>query len=323
MEMIVQSPVLRLVILLLVFGLVVWAIYALSGIATRQIRVRAQMSAIRTTGSGPSLEGPSLTEGRRGAWWKLVELVERTGLSLTDSKPDALRTRLIAAGFESPEAPRLYTLLRLALVFLLPAAAIAFMALTGAELTLFNLYVTGATCGILGLIGPAWIVRIRADRRKEAITNGFPNCLDLMLVCVEAGLGMEAALDRISREMSEAEPQVSELLVRTTLHLRAGASREEALRRMGDLAGVDEVRSFSTLLIQSERLGTSIASTLRVFATEMRETRRMRAEEKAHRLPVLISIPLVTCMLPTMIGVLMLPAIIRVVRTLIPMMLGG
>jgi tight adherence protein C len=92
---------------------------------------------------------------------------------------------------------------------------------------------------------------------------------------------------------------------------------------MSDQSGVDEVKSFATLLIQSDKLGTSIATTLRIYAAEMRERRRMRAEEKAHRLPVLISIPLVTCMLPVMIGVLMLPAAIMVIRTLIPAMSGG
>ena len=88
------------------------------------------------------------------------------------------------------------------------------------------------------------------------------------------------------------------------------------------MSGVDEIRSFTTLIIQSDKLGTSIASTLRIYAEEMREKRRMRAEEKAHRLPVLISIPLVACMLPTMIGTLMLPAVVMVVRQIFPMMLG-
>ena len=98
--------------------------------------------------------------------------------------------------------------------------------------------------------------------------------------------------------------------------------REEALRRMGDRAGVDQIRSFTTLLIQSNKLGSSIGQTLRVYASEMCERRKMLAQEKAHRLPVLLSIPLVACMLPVMIGVLMLPAAIRVVRQLLPMMAG-
>jgi tight adherence protein C len=124
-------------------------------------------------------------------------------------------------------------------------------------------------------------------------------------------------------EMTASHPLVAEQFGAVVLELRAGRSHEDALRRMADRAGVDDIRAFCTLLIQSTKLGSSIAQTLRTYATEMREKRRMRAEEKAHRLPVLISIPLVVCMLPTMIGVLMLPAAIRVVRAVLPALHGG
>ena len=130
-------------------------------------------------------------------------------------------------------------------------------------------------------------------------------------------------MDRVGREMVHSHPVVAELLSVTTLQLRAGSTREDAFRRLADTASVDEIRSFTTLLIQSDKLGTSVATTLRVYASEMRERRRMRAEEKAHRLPVIISIPLVVCMLPTMIGVLMLPASVRLVREIIPLLSSG
>ena len=137
-----------------------------------------------------------------------------------------------------------------------------------------------------------------------------------MLVCVEAGLGLEAALTRVGMEMTQSHPLLAEQFGAVVLEFRAGRSREDAMRRMADRAEFDEIRAFATLLIQSTKLGSSFAQTLRIYASEMREKRRMRAEEKAHRLPVLLSVPLVACMLPTMIGVLMLPAAIRVVRTL-------
>ena len=144
-----------------------------------------------------------------------------------------------------------------------------------------------------------------------------------MLVCVEAGLGLEAAFARVGMEMTTSHPLLAEQFGAVVLELRAGRSHEDALRRMADRAGADDIRAFATLLIQSTKLGSSIAQTLRIYASEMREKRRMRAEEKAHRLPVLISIPLVACMLPTMIGVLMLPAAIRVVRAILPALHGG
>jgi tight adherence protein C len=124
-------------------------------------------------------------------------------------------------------------------------------------------------------------------------------------------------------EMMSSHPLLAEQFGAVVLELRAGRSHEDAFRRMADRAGSDEVRAFSTLLIQSTRLGSSISQTLRVYASEMRERRRLRAEERAHRLPVLISIPLVVCLLPAMIGVLMLPAAIRVIRGVLPALHGG
>jgi len=322
LDLIASTPIARISVLIAIFAIVVLlSLFALT-LLERRLILRGELREIAGTDPVESA-GPSLHHRSEGIWAKLVERIESSGLSLADSKGDALRDRLKAAGFSSPLAPRLYTLLRLALVIVLPSLYVLTSISSGAGITILRLYLVGSACALIGLYVPALIVRARADRRREAITNGFPDCLDLMLICVEAGLGLEAALDRVAREMAISHPLVVELLATATLRLRAGATREEALRKMADDSGVDEVRSFATLLIQSDRLGTSIGTTLRIYASEMRERRRMRAEERAHRLPVLLSIPLVVCMLPTMIGVLMLPAIIRVVRQLLPALAGG
>ena len=180
-----------------------------------------------------------------------------------------------------------------------------------------KLYFTLVIAAAAGLYFPALFIRAKADRRQQALVNAFPDALDLMLVCVEAGLGLEAAFSRVGMEMTTSHPLLAEQFGAVVLELRAGRSHEDALRRMADRAGADDIRAFATLLIQSTKLGSSIAQTLRIYSSEMREKRRLRAEEKAHRLPVLISIPLVACMLPAMIGVLMLPAAIRVVRAIV------
>jgi tight adherence protein C len=186
-----------------------------------------------------------------------------------------------------------------------------------------GLYIQAMLAAVVGLYLPVLFVRAKADRRQTALVNGFPDALDLMLVCVEAGQGLEAAFNRVGKEMVNSHPLIAEQLGTVVMELRAGRTREDALRRMADRAGVDEIRAFCTLLIQSGKLGSSIAQTLRIYASEMREKRRMRAEEKAHRLPVLLSVPLVACMLPVMIGVLMLPAVIRVMRQILPAMAAG
>ncbi|MGN7932781.1 type II secretion system F family protein [Sphingopyxis sp. 22461] len=267
--------------------------------------------------------GLRASDVRASAWAKLAARIESSGLSLGDSDPKGLQRKMIAAGYRSPSAPKVFTLVRLLLIFALPIAIVVPQLLSSEPKSLFILYLQGAGLAAMGLFLPSLFLTAKADRRRQEILNDFPDSLDLMLVCVEAGMGLEAALDRVGREMAISHPLVSEMLSQTTLELRAGAGREEALRNMADRTGVDEIRAFSTLLIQSDKLGSSIATTLRIYASEMREKRRMRAEEKAHRLPVLLSIPLVACMLPTMIGVLMLPAIIRVIREVVPAMAGG
>ncbi|WP_296679636.1 type II secretion system F family protein [Novosphingobium sp.] len=322
LDLIASTPSIRVSVLLVVFALVVLGIWTLVNLATKRMAVRGELRDIH--GSGTTfVNSETLTARNDSAWIRLVDRIEKAGLDLSDTKSDDLVERLRAAGYTSPVAPRLYTLLRLVLVIALPTLLVLFSLWSGRELSYLKLYIFGSIFAAMGLFIPALYVRAKADRRREEIVNGFPDCLDLMLVCVEAGLGLEAALDRVAKEMINSHPLVSGMLATATLRLRAGASREEALRRLADEAGVDEIRSFSTLLIQSDKLGTSIATTLRVYASEMRERRRMRAEEKAHRLPVLISIPLVVFMLPVMIGTLMLPAAIRVVRQLLPALNGG
>ena len=324
MEMLALNPVIRTALLAALFLLVVAGGYAGTMTVEQRRGARRRIATEIAPVSGRSGGFGSLrAQERENVWMKLVDSIERTGVSLVDTKNEALRTKLIAAGFNAPYAPRLYTLIRLALVIGLPLVMLAMMWLSGSRPTIVKLYFVLMISALAGLYVPTLLVRARADRRQQQLINAFPDALDLMLICVEAGLGLEATFARVGQEMATAHPLLAEQLGAVVLELRAGRSRDEALRRMADRAGVDEIRAFATLLIQSTKLGSSIAHTLRVYASEMREKRRMRAEEKAHRLPVLISIPLVACMLPVMIGVLLLPAVIRVMRSVLPAMQGG
>lgn len=312
----------RTAFLLLVFVVaVVGAIFATRTV-TRRAALKADIRAIAQ--SGRVVSGRLRLQDRNDTGWaKLTERIEKAGLNLADTKDDKLRQKMAAAGYTSPAAPKIFTLARLALVLGLPTIYVVLTSVGGQDVSLLRLYLFGTGLALLGLYLPNLYVTAKADRRREVITNGFPDCLDLMLVCVEAGLVLEAAMDRVGREMVHSHPLVSSLLSTATLQMRAGARRDDALRKLGSISGSDEVRTFATLLIQSDSMGTSIGDALRVYAGEMREKRRLRAEEKAHRLPVLISIPLVVCMLPTMIGVLMLPGVVRIVRDMLPAMTGG
>lgn len=317
------STTMRISLLVLIFLLVIVLVMLASNYLLNRSAIRGRLDELGT-GSTGSKEGASLRRDRIShGWARLTDRIEKAGISLVDTQGDQLRAKLMAAGFNSPAAPKLFTLIRLITLFFFPGLLLAYALFSGTEVSPMKLYIFGVLLAIFGLYFPNLFITAKADRRREEVVNGFPDCLDLMLVCVEAGLGMEAAFDRVGREMVQSHPLVAELLSTVTLELRAGASREQALRKMADRSQVDEIKSFATLLIQSDKLGSSVGDTLRVYANEMREKRRMRAEEKAHRLPVLLSIPLVACMLPVMIGVLMLPAVIRVIREIAPALAGG
>ena len=323
LDLLAQNTAVRLLFLGFVFVIVVAGLYLIG-----QMVMTRRLTRSRLLDQGPAVgmrhEAVSSLRNEQveGAWIKLVNSVEKTGLSLVDSKDENLRHQLASAGYTASSAPRVYTLIRLAMVIGLPVLVFLLMWESGSTPSLLKLYLALTIAAALGLYLPNIFIRAKADRRQRDLINGFPDALDLLLVCVEAGLGLEAAFSRVGMEMTVSHPRLAEQFGAVVLELRAGRSHDDALRRMADRAGVDEIRAFSTLLIQSTKLGSSIAQTLRTYAAEMREKRRMRAEEKAHRLPVLISVPLVGCMLPTMIGVLMLPAAIRVVRAVIPALTG-
>ncbi len=323
LTLISTNPLLKYLLLVSLFALVSVAAYFLSlAISARQLAKQRLAEGGMFADQGPTI-GSLRSDRVESAWLNLVNRIEQAGLSLVDTKDHAVRQRLIAAGYTAPHAPRVYTFVRLVLVLGLPATLLAYYWVIHASPSLMTLYFSVVVAAALGLYLPVLFVRAKADRRQEEIVNSFPDALDLLLVCVEAGLGLEAAFARVGMEMTDSHPRIAEQFGNVVLEMRAGRNREDALRRMADRAGADEIRAFATLLIQSSKLGSSIAQTLRTYAAEMRERRRLRAEEKAHRLPVLLSIPLVACMLPVMIGVLMLPAAIRVMRAIMPALGGG
>lgn len=325
-DAIASSPVLRIAALLALFLLVVLGARMVARFVTDRAVIRQRLSE---ASGGDYLVVPGggqanlREEENNRRWARMTAAIEKAGIPLTDESNDALRGRLAMAGFPGTSAVPTFTIVRILLLFAFPGLFLAVVASGSHRPSVLVLYFLSSLLAVIGMYLPNLWLNLRVADRVREIIEGFPDCLDLMLICVEAGLGMEAAFDRVGREIVRSHPRLAELLSSATLEMRAGASREQALRGMAQRSHVEEIRAFATLLIQSDKLGTSIGTTLRVYATEMREKRRMRAEEKAHRLPVLLSIPLVTCMLPTMIGVLMLPAAIGIVKALVPILKGG
>jgi tight adherence protein C len=244
--------------------------------------------------------------------------------SLSDEKDRTNLVRLLRkAGFEHPSAPFIYVIARLTLSIGLPvcfllAQTVSSKPATGTPLILVSLFLCAT-----GFIAPSGVVERMARLRGEKMENEFPDALDLMVVCVEAGLGMEAAFLRVGEEVEHSHPLIAHQFDLVSQELRAGRSRGQALRNLGERADSSAIRSFVALMIQTDSLGGSVALTLRTYSTEMRETRLLKAEEKALRIPVLLTIPLVACMLPVIVGALMLPAGIEISQSLIPALQGS
>jgi tight adherence protein C len=159
------------------------------------------------------------------------------------------------------------------------------------------------------------VIKQRISSREREYRDGFPDLLDLLVASVEAGLSLDAAVARITDELVRRYPHLAEHLKLLTLELRAGRSRKEVWMRLAERLGIDEAKSFATMLRQSEEMGTSLGDTLKVFSDEMRNKRMMRAEAKAMALPAKLTVPLILFIFPCLLGVLMLPAIYKISQT--------
>lgn len=192
LDLVAQSPGLRLLLLSLLFAIVVATAYFAAQAITQRQETRRRLlqgQGAATPEVMPAL-GSLRNERVQSTWLKLVNSIEKRGLSLVDTKDVTVRQSLIAAGFPASYAPRVYTLLRLALVIGLPVLVLLYFAASGSSPSMLKLYLSLVIAAAIGLYVPALYVRARADRRQREIVNGFPDALDLMLVCVEAGLGM-------------------------------------------------------------------------------------------------------------------------------------
>lgn len=266
-------------------------------------------------GGTPTLRA---NQDREGAWDDIVKPLEKYFMDQKEGSESNLRTRLMQAGFTGTYVVRNYFLIRTILAIGVPAGFLFLLPVLGADMSVRKIMVATSGLALAGLYLPGIIISSRVDKRQRAIGEAFPDALDMLVVCVEAGLGLDAAFTRVGAQIAPAHPILASELGLVSLELRAGKSRADALRNFAKRVDLREVSSFVTLLLQSDALGTSIGQTLRVHADEMRARRMLKAEEMAHKLPVKMTIPLVLCILPAMFAAVMLPGMITITRVIIP-----
>ena len=233
-----------------------------------------------------------------------------------------LRTRFMNAGYREGSVVTLYFIAKSILAILFASVFFIYMGFTGKSLSTSNYLLIMLTAAALGYYLPNIFLARRIEARQREIFETFPDATDLMLVCVEAGLGLDAALIKVGEEMRLKSPVLADELHLVNLELRAGNTKERALKNLAMRTGVEQVDSLVAMLVQAERFGTSIGDSLRVYADELRTKRRLRAEEAAAKIPLKLLFPLIFFIFPSLLLVLLGPAFIQIYRILIPT-LGG
>jgi tight adherence protein C len=289
----------------------VWAIGTMAG----QRRMHAQQVRLLAGEGGRERAAQRRRDARQA---RLRATLARMGSPFAGdgARPEGVAVQLLHAGYRGRRAVAIYYGLRVALALIL-AGGVAAMA-TSLDIPAQTLAGGAAFAALLGWMLPFMGLKRRIRHRQRVMTLSLPDALDLMVVCVEAGLGLNQALVRVSEELDQAHPVLSEELALVGLEMRAGIPREQALRNLSERTGLDEVRSLVTMLLQAHRFGTPLARALRVHSDSLRTRRRQHAEEAAAKLSVKMLIPLVLFVFPAIFVVVLGPAFLLLMESLNP-----
>jgi tight adherence protein C len=244
---------------------------------------------------------------------KLLGPVNRFFLPSQAEERGKMERKLMYAGLRSANALPLFYAIKtgLALIFLLAVmVATAWLPQWSATKIIF----VAVFAAFVGLVTPNFILDHMVERRQKRLRDGFPDALDLLVVCVEAGLGLTAALQRVSDELKFSHPELGVEFARVTAEMRAGVEREAALKALAARTGLEDIRGLVSLLIQTLKFGTSIGETLRVYSEEFRDKRMQRAEELAAQIGTKLIFPLVFCLFPSFFVVAIGPAVVRIME---------
>src|SRR5579863_511247 len=286
----------------------------LAGVGMK-VYVRPKEAMERVAGGSQSTEQqpshPSLA---------MHDLIKKLGNMIPQSPKDVtvMQRRLIRAGIRNPSALKLLYGAKLVLGVAFPL--VTAVAIAGASSDTGNKFAAILAAGAVGFFGPNEYVRRMAAKRQKEIARGLPNALDLLVVCVESGLGLDQAILQVSKELEHAHPEISEEFGLVNLELKAGKRRVEALRNLAERTGVDDLKKLVAVLIQADRFGTGVAQSLRAHADFMRIQARQVAEEKAAKLGVKLIFPIFFCILPSLFVVTVGPVAMKIIRELVPMM---
>ena len=288
---------------------VYWLLYRPQSAATERLKRLGERTTSPVSGS------VSLDDSRASA-----DLAQRIASPLSRLLPPSaaevkkLQKQLMQAGFRSPGAPLTYRAIQLFTLAGLPAVVAIACAILGRSMSSAALYILGAF--VMGFFLPRYALQRMIRSRQQLVRWGLADALDLMVISVEAGLGLNAAMVKVSTELREAHPDICDEFEMANLEMRVGRDREESLRNLAERTGVDDLRSLVAMLIQTDKFGTSIARAIRAFSDSLRTKRRQRAEQAAQKAAVKLLFPLACFLFPTLFIALLGPAALQLMDTL-------
>jgi tight adherence protein C len=288
---------------------VYWLLYRPQSAATERLKQLGTRGATATVSTG------LVEEEGRGA-----ELAQRLASPLSKLLPPSaaeakkLQKQLMQAGFRSPGAPLIYRGVQITTMAAFPAIVALACAIMARPLGGALLWILGAF--IVGFFLPRYALRRLTKSRQQLVRWGLADALDLMVISIEAGLGLNAAMMKVSSELKEVHPDISDEFELANLEIRVGRERDEALRNLAERTGVDDLHSLVAMLIQTDKFGTSIAKAIRAFSDSLRTKRRQRAEQAAQKAAVKLLFPLACFLFPTLFIAILGPAALQLIDTL-------
>lgn len=301
---------------LLIFLTAAFGVLGLGTLISTDGRARQRLRG--NAGFSTPADAPSIRFRSKSRLYRYI--VEPLRPRLVPNNPADFSTvsrRLAQSGYRGAHAVAIYYVVRVILALALPGTLVVLEPLVWRGLALPKLLLLAAVVGLIGYLAPTFYLIRRIAMRQALFREGFPDALDLLLICTEAGLGLDAGIQRVGDEISKPYPALGEQFQLMAAELRAGKTREEALRALADRIGIDEVTALSNLLIQTDALGTSMGQALRALSDDMRQRRMLRAEEQAQKLSVKLSMILVLFIMPALMSTIMMPTVIAGGRLLL------
>ena len=294
-----------------IFAAVVLAVIGVAG-ALQPDRASHRFKGRMGTGQADDGRVSLVYQEKRSAFLTLIEPFQKAIAQSDPAQVSAARKRLIEAGYYRPRALEPYFTLRVVIGILLPVAAALFLYFASPGIRGLQGIFVVVLAAAVGYYFPPFMITSRIGERRKAFRLGLPDALDMLLVGVEAGLSLPAALEHVVKQFADTHPLVSEQFQVVLLEFRAGKSRADALHRLSTRMNMPETRTLASMVVQAESLGTSMAQTLRVMADELRIKRMLEAEKKASELPVKMAVPLVCLIFPSLMAVALVPALLAV-----------